>query len=145
MKKKKNPEDFAGGVSSKEPACQCRRLGFDPLQGRFPWRRAWQPTPVFLPGESYGQRSLVGYSPWGLKESNTIKWLSTQKHKNHSLDRHTLVYLKWIAHKDLLYSTGNSDGCYVAHQLGGELGGEWIHVYVWLRPSAVHLEPSQHC
>ena len=36
MKKKKNPEDFAGGVSSKEPACQCRRLGFDPLQGRSP-------------------------------------------------------------------------------------------------------------
>ena len=33
--------------------------------GRFPWRRAWQPTPVFLPGESHGQRSLVGYSPWG--------------------------------------------------------------------------------
>ena len=35
-----------------------------------PWRRAWQPTPVFLPGESHGQRSLVSYSPWGCKESD---------------------------------------------------------------------------
>ena len=41
-----------------------------PRSGRFPWSRAWQPTPVFLPGESYGQRSLEGYSPWGGKESD---------------------------------------------------------------------------
>ena len=39
------------------------RPGFDPWDGKIPWRRAWQPTPVFLPGESHGQRSLVGYSP----------------------------------------------------------------------------------
>ena len=38
--------------------------------GKIPWRRTWQPTAVFLPGESHGQRSLVGYSPWGHKESN---------------------------------------------------------------------------
>ena len=38
---------------------------FDPRVGEIPWRRAWQPTPVFLPGESPGQRSLVEYSPWG--------------------------------------------------------------------------------
>ena len=38
-----------------------------------PWRRAWQPTPVFLPGESHGQRSLVGYSPWGPKESDATE------------------------------------------------------------------------
>ena len=36
--------------------------GLDPWVGKIPWRRKWQPTPVFLPGESYGQRSLVGYS-----------------------------------------------------------------------------------
>ena len=41
----------------------------------FSWRRKWQPTPVFLPGESHGQRSLVGYSPWGRKESDTTEWL----------------------------------------------------------------------
>ena len=39
------------------------------------WRRKWQPTPVFLPGESHGWRSLVGYSPWGRKESDTTEWL----------------------------------------------------------------------
>ena len=43
------------------------RPGFDPWVGKTPWRRKWQPTPVFLPGESRGQRSLVGYSPWGHK------------------------------------------------------------------------------
>ena len=36
--------------------------------GRVPWRREWLPTPIFLPGESHGKRSLVGYSPWGCKE-----------------------------------------------------------------------------
>ena len=59
---------FPGGASGKEPACQCRRhkrRGFDPWVEKIPWRRAWQPTPVSLPGESHGQRSLGGYSPRG--------------------------------------------------------------------------------
>jgi len=43
------------------------RCGFDPWVRKIPWRRAWQPTPVFLPGESHGQRSLVGYSLWDHK------------------------------------------------------------------------------
>ena len=45
-----------------------RDMGLIPGLGRLPWRRAWQPTPVFLSGESHGQRRLVGYSPWGRKE-----------------------------------------------------------------------------
>ena len=45
-----------------------------------PLRRAWQPTPVFLPGESPGQRSLAGYSPYGCKESDTTEQLSTAQH-----------------------------------------------------------------
>ena len=61
---------FLGDASGKEPACQCWRLGFDSWVGKIPWRRAWQPTPVFLPGNSHGQRSLEGYSPWGRKESD---------------------------------------------------------------------------
>ena len=64
---------MTGGTSGKEPACQDRRHkrgGFDPWVGKIPWRRAWQPTPVFLPGASHGQRRLVGYSPWGRKESD---------------------------------------------------------------------------
>ena len=51
---------------------QCRRPGFDPWVMKVPWRRAWQPTPVFLPGKPHGWRSLVGYSSWGCKESDTI-------------------------------------------------------------------------
>ena len=57
---------FPGGTGGKEPICQCRRherRGFSPLVRMICWRRAWQPTPVFLPGESHGQRKLVGYSP----------------------------------------------------------------------------------
>jgi len=53
--------------SGKESICLCRRRGFDPWVGKIPWRRAWQPTPVFLPGEFHGERSLVGYSLWGHK------------------------------------------------------------------------------
>ena len=49
----------------KEPACQCRR--FLPWVRKIPWRKKWQPTPVFLPGKSHGQRSLVGHGPWNLK------------------------------------------------------------------------------
>ena len=56
------------------PAMQETRL---PWVGKIPWRREWQPTPVFLPGESHGQRSLVGYSPWGCKESDTTEMTNT--------------------------------------------------------------------
>ena len=69
---------FSGGANGKEPTCQCRRQkrhGFDPWVGKIPWRRTWQPTPVFLPRESHGQRSLVGYSPWGCKESDATERL----------------------------------------------------------------------
>ena len=53
----------------------CGRPGFDPWVGKISWRRKWQPTPVFLPGESHGRRSMVGYSPWGCKESYTTEQL----------------------------------------------------------------------
>ena len=61
------------------------------------------------------------------------------------MDMYTLLYLKWISNKGLLCSTGNSAQCYVAAWMGGEFGGEWILVYVWLNPFAVHLKLSQHC
>ena len=54
-------------LSNKEPACQCwrhRRHVYDPWVRKIHCRRKWQPTPVFLPGKSHGQRSMVGYSPW---------------------------------------------------------------------------------
>ena len=58
----------------------CRRRVFNPWVGKIPWRRALQTTPVFLPGDSHGQRSLVGYSPWGHNESDMTEWLSTHTH-----------------------------------------------------------------
>ena len=54
-------------LSGKESTCQCRRGGFGPWVRKIPWRRKWQLTPVFLPGQHHGQRSLAGYSPWGHK------------------------------------------------------------------------------
>ena len=71
---------FPGGASGKEPTCSFRRpkrRRFDPWVGKIPWRRAWQPTPVFLPGESHGQRSLADYSPWGCKVLDVTQQLRT--------------------------------------------------------------------
>ena len=65
---------FWGGTSGKQPACQRRRRkrhGFDPWVSKIPWKRAWQPTSVFLPGESHGQGTLAGCSPLTHKESDT--------------------------------------------------------------------------
>ena len=71
----------------KNPQCRRqRRHGFSPWVGKIPWRRAWQPTPGFLPAKSHGQRSLVGYSPWGYKELDTTEWL-THTHKSELLFR----------------------------------------------------------
>ena len=66
---------FPGDTSGKEPAFQCRRCkrrGFNPWVGKIPLEEGMD-TPVFLPGEAHGQRSLVGYSPWGHKELDTIE------------------------------------------------------------------------
>ena len=66
---------------------QCRRPRVSPWVGKTLWRREWQPTPVFLPGGFHGQRSLVGYSPWGCKELDKTEQLThththTHTHQN---------------------------------------------------------------
>ena len=63
------------GLDAKESACNAGDLGSIPGSGRSPGKRKWQPTPVFLLGKSHGQKSLVGYSPWGHKESEMTKKL----------------------------------------------------------------------
>ena len=63
---------FTCWLSGKESAHQCRRHRLDPWVRKIPWKK-WQPTPVFLPGKSHGQRSLSGYSPWGHKGSDTAE------------------------------------------------------------------------
>ena len=84
---------FPGGASGKEPACQWMRYkkhGFDPLVGKIPWRRTWQSTPVFLPGKSHGQKSLVGYGGEGCEESERTE-VSQSTHK-------VLHISFWICH-----------------------------------------------
>ena len=68
-----NSSKAPGGATGKESACHCRRCKrrrFDPWVEKIAWSRKWQTSPVFLPGESHGQRGLEGYSPWGHKESD---------------------------------------------------------------------------
>ena len=80
--------NFPDGASGKELECQCsrrKRHKFDPWVGKIPWRRKWQPAPVFFPGKLRGQRSLQGYGPWGCKELYTTEWLSTHTHTQGAL------------------------------------------------------------
>ena len=83
----KNPPANAGNAGE---------TGLIPGLERFPSRRAWQPTPVFFAGESHGQRSLVGCSPWGHKQSDTTERMHTHTHT------HTHTH---IPHADVLSST----------------------------------------
>ena len=106
---------------------------------------------------------------YGVAQSQTwLKWLSSKKKlykctyfqnkEIHRLREQTygcleggvvrefgMVCSKWLTNKDLLSSTWNSAQCFVAAWMAGDLGGEWIHVYVWLSPFTVHLRLSQHC
>ena len=88
-----------------------RNMGSIAGSGRFPWRRAWQPTPVFLPGEFQGQRSLAGYSPWGCKESDMTELLR----KHAQVPGHRCINLWWTTIQptpqdmgDLLEEAGQS-------------------------------------
>ena len=69
---------FPGGSDGKESACNAGHLGLIPGSGKFPWRREWLPSPVLLPGEFHGQRSLAGYTVHGVAKTQTqLKQLST--------------------------------------------------------------------
>ena len=81
--------------NGKESSCQCRKFRkhqFNPRFRKIPQRKKWQPTPVFLPRESYGQRSLVGCSLWGHKELDTTEQLSTHTWKITA----TLIQTKFV-------------------------------------------------
>ena len=111
----------SSGVSGKEPTCQCRRhkrCGFDPWVGKIRWRRKWQPTPVFLPGKFHGQRKLVGYNPWGHKESDMTERLNT----------HTREI--------------SSQSVFQGHGDNGKEGGGFVKTSVRPSPYHPHLCPS---
>ena len=77
-----NRDRLACWLGGKESTCRCGRCGFYLWVGKIPWRRKWQPTPVFLPGELHGESSLAGCSSCCCKESDTTEQLST-----HIVDR----------------------------------------------------------
>ena len=86
--------------------------------------------------------SLPGSSIHGIFQARVLEWGAIAFS---GIDVYTLLFLKWITNKDLLYSARNTAYCYVGAWMGGEFGGEWIHVYVWLSPCTAHLKLSQCC
>ena len=98
-------QSFPGGSVSKEFACnaedflQCRRPRFDPGVEKIVWRRKWQPTLVFLPEKSHGERSLAGYSPWVTRVGHS---LATEHHHHKTTTIHSdLCGLRWNEIKEL--------------------------------------------
>ena len=92
-------------LRGKESAHQCRRCGFNPWVAKISWRRKWQPTSVFLPGEFHGQRSLVGYGPWGHKVGHD---LATQQQAWKAVTKGYLLHdfiLIWHSGKDKMTGT----------------------------------------
>ena len=83
---------FPGGLDCKESTCNAGDRGLLPGMGRFPWRRGRLPTPVFLPEEFHGQRSLVGYRSQGCKEWDTTEMTCP----------HTVVLISAVQHNDLV-------------------------------------------
>ena len=99
---------FTRWLGGKESACQFkrhRRQGFDLWVRKIPWRRKWQPTPVFLLGKFHGQRSLVGYSPWGHKESDMTDTL-TQTHTQTQarVRAHTHTHISVIGRQNIFFN-----------------------------------------
>ena len=95
---------------------KCGRHSFNPWVGKIPWRRKWQPTPVLLPGKSHGLRSLVGYSPWGCKESDTTE----------RLHFHFQVLKDYFC-------------CSLGRRVESKRQGCWEMIVVWTREVAVEM------
>ena len=105
-------------LRGKESACQCRRCRLNPWVGKIPWRRKWQPTPVFFPGKSHGQRSLVSCSPWCCQVSDMTEQLNTHAHTILCLT--CSMFLKYQFHmtvRSALSSTKDSENPPGGHHL----------------------------
>ena len=124
------------GLPGKESSWNAGDTGLIPGSGRFPWRRQWQTSPVFLPGKFHGQRSLAGYSPRGHRVGH--KWAT--KHHNGILVGSNInvlilvlsLKLKWNRKNSWLFlvtfkfpfSLRSENRCHVATWMGGEFGGK---------------------
>ena len=106
--------------------CQSRRHGFNPRVGKIPWRGKWQPTLVFLPGESHGRRSLAGHSPWSCKESDTTEQLNN----NSKNPRGSWALRQQNSKSGSLMGLVLTARCHPGHQgLSSQLHGEQV---LWL-------------
>ena len=118
---------FPGGASGKEPAWQSRRhkrWRYHPWVRKTPWRRAQQPTPVFLPGKSHGQRSLAGYSLWGCKALDMTERLSP-----HAQVRALWRILVPIIQPGDVSCIQMSQGCFLNWGTSGRIN---FSFYLWL-------------
>ena len=116
-------------LMEKEPACQCRRhkrCRFDRWVRKIPWRRAWQPTPVRLPGESHGWRSLEGYSSRGCKKSDRTK-VTLHAHKHMYTQERSGKGRESVTHRGLTLRPSESKK--------KKLGTVWKPPEVWRLPS----------
>ena len=140
-----------GGSDSKESACQCRKPMFDSWVEKIPWRKKCQPTLVFLPGKSHGQRSLVGYSPQDCKESDMTEQVTHKRTVDISIcytERvayiaDTYIYIVYIQqfisaieretnNENQLYSTGNYSQYFIITYKGKEPEKGYIHVHIYV-------------
>ena len=88
---------FCGTVVKNLPAnAGDARDRFYPWVRNIPWKRKWQPTPVFLPGKSHGWRSLAGYSPWGLKELDMTERARAHTHTHTHTHTHIFIWIKGL-------------------------------------------------
>ena len=119
---KENPLGPPQWLRGKEFTCQCRRHGFYPWVGKMPWKRKWQSTLVFLPGEFHGQRSLLGYSLCGHKESDTTEWA-------HSQEPHPISFMLCFSYFQLKIFFKFLFGGYISHGIWdlGSRTTDWTH------------------
>ena len=114
------------GQTVKHLPTMWKTTGFSPWVRKISWRRKWQPTPVFLPGKSHGRRSLVGYCPWGRKESDTTGRL----HFTSLMSIHCVNYIEFLV-------------CKLTPVLASPLNTNWQHkdkyyvsLYEWQKQDA---------
>ena len=130
-------EVFPGGVSGKEPTCQCRKpkiRGFDLWVGKIPWRRTWQPTSVFLLWQSHGQRSLAGYGPWGRRVGHN--WSNLAQPSTHTGSPKRVRNFVFLVY----YIPSTLEPCLVQskHSINIYWVNEWKNIF-WLELKSVNL------
>ena len=142
------------------PAMQeAQEMQFNPWVGKIPWRRKWQPTPVFLPEKSHGQRRLAGYSPWDCRGSDTPERLSTHEHSHTSVWGHMFLVLpsiclivELLANRVTLFNflkdckTIFLRGCIIYFPTSNVWGFQFLHIlaYICYCPSLDRRHTSGH-